>query len=182
MERGDRDRKHGCEWGRWCSKEGRRSYGVCLWKYIRKGWNIFEKHIKFEVGVGDRIQFWFDEWCSEIPLNAVFPVVFSLVGNQQVAISEVLCRVDGAVHWNVICTRNAQDWELDEIAGFLYSVKIDENGRDRLLWKHSGSNKFSVKSFYKVLSAQQHVFFFRGRAFGRFVCCLELPFSLGLLY
>ena len=59
-------------------------------------------------------------------------------------------------------TRNAQDWELDEIAGFLsflYSVKIDANGRDRLLWKHSGSNKVSVKSFYKVLSAQQHVFF-----------------------
>ncbi|XP_042977702.1 uncharacterized protein LOC122308443 isoform X1 [Carya illinoinensis] len=156
------DRKYGFEWGRWCSKEGRGSYGVCLWKYIREGWNIFEKHIKFEVGVSDRIRFWFDDWCCERPLNAVFLVVLSLVGNQQVAVSEVLCRADGVVHRNVILTRNAQDWELDEIAGFfsfLHSVKLGANGRDCMLWKHSGSNKFSVNSFYKVLTAQQHISF-----------------------
>lgn len=105
-------------WGGWCSKEGRGSYGVSLWKFKRKGWNIFEKHLKFEVGDGACICFWFDVWSGESPLCMAFPIVFNMAGNQQAPVSEVLYRANGVVTWNVTFTGNAQDWELEELAGF----------------------------------------------------------------
>ncbi|KAF5444273.1 hypothetical protein F2P56_036760 [Juglans regia] len=48
----------------------------------------------------------------------------------------VSCRANGNVHWNMIFSRNAQDWEIDEIAGFfsfLYSMKIGGNGRENVV-------------------------------------------------
>lgn len=75
------DHKYGCVWGGWCSKEGRGSYGVSLWKFIRKEWNTFEKHLKFEVGDGARTRFWFDVWSGESLLCMAFPIVFNLAGN-----------------------------------------------------------------------------------------------------
>lgn len=81
---------------------------IFLWfmplEIYEKGVKHFEKH---KVGDGARIFFWFNEWCSEGPRHTIFPVVFSLVSNQQAAVSEVLCRVNGMVLWNVIFCRNA---------------------------------------------------------------------------
>jgi hypothetical protein len=35
----------------WRSKEVLGPYGVGLWKHIRRGWDIFAKGLRFEVGV-----------------------------------------------------------------------------------------------------------------------------------
>ena len=113
------EHKYGSEWGDGALKEGRGSYGINLWKFIRNGCNTFEKHIRFEVGDGTRIRFWFDAWSGESPLSIVFPVAFHMAGNQQVAVSDLLCCVNGTVTWNVTFTRNAQDWELDEMGSLL---------------------------------------------------------------
>jgi hypothetical protein len=36
------------------------TYGVGLWKYIRRGWEKFSNLTKFEVGDGFKISFWHD--------------------------------------------------------------------------------------------------------------------------
>ena len=53
--------KFGEEWGGWSSKLGRGVHGYGLWRSIRKGWEVFSQHIRFEVGVGDRVKFWKDQ-------------------------------------------------------------------------------------------------------------------------
>jgi hypothetical protein len=44
--------------GGWCLEnvgggEGGGSYGVSLWKYIRRGWLKFEISVRYKVGTGD---------------------------------------------------------------------------------------------------------------------------------
>ena len=52
--------KYGGMWGGWCSEEGHGSYGVSVWKSIRKDWGCFVPFISYRVGVGDKVQFWHD--------------------------------------------------------------------------------------------------------------------------
>ena len=59
--------------GGWCSKEVSGPYGVGLWKHIRRGWDTFSKGVSFEVGIGLKVHFWHDVWCSDQPLKHVFP-------------------------------------------------------------------------------------------------------------
>jgi hypothetical protein len=53
--------------GGWCTKQVEGSFGVGVWKHIRRGWESFLKFIKFEVGDGSHIRFWHDFWCGGRP-------------------------------------------------------------------------------------------------------------------
>ena len=33
---------------------------------------FFSKNIQFEVGVGDRVKLWIDQWCGDSPLQLTF--------------------------------------------------------------------------------------------------------------
>ncbi|KAG2693789.1 hypothetical protein I3760_08G112200 [Carya illinoinensis] len=94
-------RKYGSNWGGWCTKESRGTYGVSLWKFIRKGWDNFVKQVNFVVGDGSRVQFWFDVWCGETALFRAFLAVFRLAVNQQASISELMSHSNDQVHWDV---------------------------------------------------------------------------------
>jgi hypothetical protein len=49
------DSKFGCLWGGWCSHV--LTFGVGLWKNVRKGWETFSGYTRFEVGDGTMISF-----------------------------------------------------------------------------------------------------------------------------
>ncbi|KAF5465994.1 hypothetical protein F2P56_015953, partial [Juglans regia] len=156
------DCKYGSDWGGWCSKESRASYGVSLWKFIRKGWGRFWKQVNFSVGDGSKIRFWSDVWCGDIELSRAFPVVFRLATNKQAAVSKVMGFSNGEVLWDVGLSRSAQDWEVEEVTDFfrqLYSMEIRRQGRDQLCWRQTTSKKFTVRSFYKVILNQHHTGF-----------------------
>ena len=68
--------KYGHDTSNWVSRVVHGSYGVSLWKYIKKGWERFSAFIKYEVGCGTRIRFWLDVWCGELLLRAAFPYCF----------------------------------------------------------------------------------------------------------
>jgi hypothetical protein len=67
--------KFGSVGGGWCSLAPVGPHGVGLWKNIRRGWSLFCRHVRFELGDGSRIRFWFDVWCGELPLKEAFPVL-----------------------------------------------------------------------------------------------------------
>lgn len=49
--------KYGSMWRGWCFNEVVRSFGVEVWKNIRREWGVFSRFIKFEVGDGSKIKF-----------------------------------------------------------------------------------------------------------------------------
>ncbi|KAG6730538.1 hypothetical protein I3842_01G085400 [Carya illinoinensis] len=122
--------------GVWCSKEARGAYGVSLWKFIRKEWESFVKHVNFVVGEGSRISFWFDDWCGDRALNRVFPAIFCMASDWHTFVSDLLVRTYRSLQWDVRFNRTVQDWELDDVSdffGFLYSLGIGGDERDRIL-------------------------------------------------
>lgn len=51
--------------GGWCTANGHGSYGVSVWRYIRRGWSDFWDKLNFTVGNGNDIRFWNDCWCGD---------------------------------------------------------------------------------------------------------------------
>ena len=64
--------KYGLEDGGWFSMELRGSFGVGLWKDIRKEAQQLKQKCKIMLGDGSCIRFWEDRWCGEI-LLCLFP-------------------------------------------------------------------------------------------------------------
>jgi hypothetical protein len=51
------DVKYGSVKGGWCSLHAAGSYGVSVWKYIRRGCDTFAKDMRLEVGDGHHVHF-----------------------------------------------------------------------------------------------------------------------------
>jgi hypothetical protein len=64
--------------GGWCSKEVGGSYGVGVWKCIRRRWADFANHVRYEVGDGSKVLFWHDVWCGEQLLKNLFLELFTI--------------------------------------------------------------------------------------------------------
>jgi hypothetical protein len=64
--------------GGWCSKDIMGTYGVGVWKHIRRRWDKFSNFVRFEVGVRSNVSFWHDHWCGYRPLKLSYPALFSI--------------------------------------------------------------------------------------------------------
>ena len=62
------------------------------------GWEVFSKNIQFEVGVGDRVKLWTDQWCEDSPLQLTFPVVYGIASNKKASVASTLERL-GIGEW-----------------------------------------------------------------------------------
>lgn len=77
-------------------------------------------------------------------------------------IFDLLVYFNDIVQWNVSFVRNVHDGELDEVANFfifLYSLDIEGNERDIIIWTAMDSKTFSFRSYYKVLTAHHSTSF-----------------------
>ena len=54
---------------------------------------MFSQHIRFEVGVGDRVKFWTDQWCGNLPLQLSFPVVYGIAISREASVASSLERL-----------------------------------------------------------------------------------------
>jgi hypothetical protein len=71
LEKGG-DYQNGSMRGGWCSKEVGGSFGVGVLKCIRRGWDVFAAHVRYEAGGVSKVLFWHDVWCGELPLKTFF--------------------------------------------------------------------------------------------------------------
>ena len=162
--------EEGCSfevWGRvggWSSKLGRGVHGCGLWRSIRKGWEVFSKYIRFEVGVGNRVKFWTDQWCGDLPLHLSFPVVYGIATNREASVASSLERLgtEARRSWKVLLLRDPNDWEMGVVDEFLHTLGSDlpqsEQG-DRMIWKFSKKGDFDICSFYDKLRSPLPIIF-----------------------
>jgi hypothetical protein len=146
--------KYGSMRGGWCSLPVTVPYGVSVWKFIRRGWDNVAKFLRFEVGDGSHIRFWHDLWCEDRLLKLCFPTLYTIPHSPDARVVDNLSMVGGVAHWNVLFTRNAQDWELEMVMSFfeqLYSTRVRHGEVDRAVWILSKRRNFEVKTFYKAL-------------------------------
>ncbi|KAF5467451.1 hypothetical protein F2P56_017276 [Juglans regia] len=101
------------------------------------------------------ILFWHDLWCGDSSLKLDFPSLFRIARDQNAAVGNSFCCIDNNTQWNVIFIRDVNDWEVDDVKAFLerlYSSKLMLGREDSMLWIPAGNSKFSVSSFYRILT------------------------------
>ncbi|KAF5463697.1 hypothetical protein F2P56_013842 [Juglans regia] len=111
---------------------------------------------------GKRILFWHDLWCGNTVLKLEFPALFRIARDQNAAVCDLYCSSNNKVEWNVIFNRDVNDWEVDEVKALLvklYSSKLVEDREDCMVWIPAGNAKFSVSSYYRILSSHSSCVF-----------------------
>ena len=156
--------KYGVSEGGWSTKKIRGAHGCGLWRSISSNWADFVSFLEYEVGVGDRIRFWFDRWCGDCPLKDAFPDLFVCTTNRNATVASLLLQSTSGSRnsWNITFIRNFNDWEVARVASFfecLYSHDSFRNGADCLRWRLKGDGVFDIKSFYSALRGSQPVSF-----------------------
>jgi hypothetical protein len=150
--------KYGVSLGNWVSGLGRGSYGMSLWKYIRKGWDKFCAHTSFEVGNGACIRFWEDQWCGDQSLSTMFLAVYRIAHHKDAMIADYLSWNQDVPHWDVRLVRHLHDWEMvpfQNFMGYVYAQQVHRNAEDQIRWSPDHRGKFAVKSYYKVLAGRR---------------------------
>ena len=148
--------KYGSLWGGWCTKDIWGAYGVGLWKGIRRGRACFSPFLSFSMGNGERVKFWHDQWCGDLPLKGAFPDLFSIAAYKDAAAANLMSVRNGKLHWEVTFVRNLQDWEIESLVSFLdllYFFSLHESGVDQFCWQRKTKKGFSTRSYYCCLTA-----------------------------
>ena len=75
------------------------------------GWEIFSKNIQFEVGVGDKVKFWTNQWCGDSSLQLTFLAMFGIASNKADFVASCLERlgIEERRSWDVHFIRRPND-------------------------------------------------------------------------
>ena len=95
-------------------------------------------------------------------MKDVYPTFFRLSSHKNATVADLWGRGGGGDGcWEVCFRRSFQDWEQEEVSQFLElisSSKVQE-GDDTLICKNDGKEKYSVKSYYISLRAENNILF-----------------------
>lgn len=125
------------------------SKGSQIWNGIQKCKEVFFLGAKFTVGNGRDTKFWLCAWCTEKPLYALFPSLFSIAAYPNAMASEIFATGEAQIGF-------LRDLSVQEQAAFvamseiLSLVSVSED-RDSISWSLEASGRFSVKSLYAKL-------------------------------
>jgi len=127
-----------------------------VWKSIRRGWDDFAAHVRYEIGNGSKVLFWHYVWCGEIPLKILFPELFLIARRKDAWVEDIMQRQNGIISWNILFARPVHDWEVEAVSrffGILYNFKVSSEGEDKLCWVPARKKSFEVKSYYQLMSS-----------------------------
>ena len=144
------------EGGRW-SCEVRGSFGVGLWKAIKRDWDAMGINKVYFVGNGRRVRFWKDRWCGDNPLCTSFPSLFAISLSKEVWVEDVWSHSGGGV-WVPRFSRRLNDWEVFNVERLLLRLqgrRVCSDVEDQVVWTTSQDGRFFVKSFYKALELER---------------------------
>ena len=125
-----------------------------LWKEISKEGLLLLNNVSFSVGDGKRVRFRKDIWCENISLCEVFPSLFDLAVSKDAWVADCWDSMGEEGGWTPCFLRPFNDWEVEEVERFLSSIqgkRLDADVEDRMLWKETKNEIFTVKSLYNSL-------------------------------
>ena len=146
--------KYGMEDGGWFSNTPRGSYGVGLWKDIRKEGIQLRQNCSIEVGNGRKVRFWEDVWCGEASLCSSFLSLYEVASSKGAKVAELWEVTWTGGGWNFRFERHFNDWELEEAQRFLRTVStksLSPLSNGRLKWNGVKIGMFLVKFSYDLL-------------------------------
>ena len=107
-------------------------------------------------------RFWKDIWCGSTPLCEAFPSLFDLAGSKDAWVADYWDPMGEVGGWTPLFLRPFNDWEVEEAERLLSSIqgkRVDADGEDRMLWRGTKNEIFTVKSLYKSLDHSYAVSF-----------------------
>ena len=145
--------KYGMEDGGWFFNTPRGSYGVGLWKDIRKVIQM-RQNCSIEVVNERKVRFWEDVWCGEAPLCSSFPSLYDVASSKGAKMAKLweVTRTGGGCNFRF--ERHFNDWELQEAQRFICIVSTKSLSPlldDKLGWNGAKDGMFSIKSSYDLL-------------------------------
>ena len=119
-----------------------------MWKAVGGIWPEVLKGIKWDIGSGNKVRFWWDDWATEeYPLHA-----FALQPVPLEQVNECVARFitdEGAWNWRLFANFLPHHLLL-KIAAIKPLNVSDED--DQMYWAYSKSGDFTTKSAYLALS------------------------------
>jgi hypothetical protein len=82
----------------------------------------FSNFVSYKVGDSLHIRFWHGIWCGDSALKGSFPEFFSLARNKEALVSDYMDCSSPQTLWNLSFIRDVNDWEIESIDSFFYSI------------------------------------------------------------
>ena len=169
--------KYGVEEWEGYTLEGRKGFGVGLWKEIRKEGSLLSNNIVFSVGNGRRVRFWKDSWCGDEALCYTFPSLFALAVSKEEWVAEVWDPSVEGGNWSPRFSRAFNDWEVVLVEQLLMTIqgkRVTAELEDKVVWKKTKNGIFTIKSLYSAVEPGNTVRFPRN-----IIWCPYVPPKMG---
>ncbi|KAJ0941167.1 putative RNA-directed DNA polymerase [Helianthus annuus] len=126
----------------------------------KKGISIKDA-LKVELGNGEKIRFWHDDWVGHGPLKFQFPNVFKLVADKNALVSSCYEFPGTNCLWSWGWAKDpasAGEWaELGHMMRLLQQVEMSGHG-DKWVWPNDAGESFSTRCIRKEIEVKSSVF------------------------
>ena len=142
------------EEGKWCTREVREGFGVGFWKEIKKEGSFLQYKVVFSMEDDRRVKFWKGKWCGNFALCDSFPSLYVIATSKKAWLVELWdsSREEGV--WSPRFSRRFDDWEVERLLVTIQGMRLNPNLEDRVLWKETKDEIFSIKSLYSALDSR----------------------------
>ncbi|RVW45049.1 rRNA-processing protein UTP23-like [Vitis vinifera] len=113
-------------------------------------------------GMAKRVRFWKDIWCGNIPLCEAFPSLYDLSVSKDAWVADCWDSMGEEGGWTPRFFRPFNDWEMEEVERFLSTIqgkRLNADVEDRMVWKETKNEIFTVMSLYNSLDQSCAVLF-----------------------
>ena len=117
-------------------------------------------NVSFSLGDGKRVRFWKNIWCGNSSLCEAFPSLFDLAVSKDAWVADCRDSMGEEGGWTPCFLRPFNDWEVEEVERFLSTIqgkRLNADVEDRMVWKETKNEIFTVKSLYNSLNHSRAV-------------------------
>ncbi|XP_022028823.1 uncharacterized protein LOC110929940 [Helianthus annuus] len=115
------------------------------------------EEIVAEVGTGNTVKFWLDNWCGGKSFKERYPALFKIATNRQMKVADRVVKLVNENQWKIGWAwppSSEEEWaEWSNMLQQLNNIKF-RTGEDRWKWKSADKGEFSVADIRKQITKQ----------------------------